>query len=157
MHAEIKSLLYEAEAHYLQLDEIETFKHSASSLAQRLETYELVREQELEIFQPVADRLVEAFPQEQQETLERTLKQWLSVLRYCSMAMLLNNQEFLKRRLLEWLTDLVKAHKTQKIEKALYQLLQNQLKELLAQEQLALLQPFLEQAEMTLLRESALA
>jgi len=157
MHPQIKTLLYEAEEHYLKPEEIETFKHHASSLAQRLETYELLREQEVAIFQPVADQLLEVFPQEKQETLERALKHWLSVLRYCTMAMLLNNQEFLQRRLLEWLTDLVQVHQTQAIEMTLYRLLQTQLKELLAKQQLALLQPFLEQAETTLLRASALA
>ncbi|MBW4577285.1 MAG: phycobilisome protein [Aphanothece sp. CMT-3BRIN-NPC111] len=157
MHSEIKTLLYEAEEHYLKPAEIETFKHCASFLAQRLETYELLRNQEIAIFQPVADQLLERFPQEKQETLERALKHWLSVLRYCAMAMLLNNQEFLQRRILEWLTDMVQAHQTQEIESALYQLLQKQLKELFTEQQLALVQPFLERAEMTLLRSSALA
>jgi len=157
MHPQIKTLLYEAEEHYLKPEEIETFKHHASSLAQRLETYELLREQEVAIFQPVADQLLEVFPQEKQETLERALKHWLSVLRYCTMAMLLNNQEFLQRRLLEWLTDLVQVHQTQAIEMTLYQLLQVHLKQILSDQQLALVQPFLDQAETTLLRASALA
>jgi hypothetical protein len=157
MHPQIKTLLYEAEEHYLKPEEIETFKHHASSLAQRLETYELLREQEVAIFQPVADQLLEVFPQEKQETLERALKHWLSVLRYCTMAMLLNNQEFLQRRLLEWLTDLVQVHQTQAIEMTLYQLLQVDLKQILSDQQLALVQPFLDQAETTLLRASALA
>ncbi|MUL36851.1 phycobilisome protein [Gloeocapsopsis dulcis] len=155
MHPEIKTLLYEAEDCYLKPEEIKTFKYHVSSLQARLETYELLCEQEVVIFQPIADQLLKTFPQ-QQETLERTLKRWLSVLRYCAMAMLLNNQEFLQRRLLEWLTELVQAHQTQEIEMRLYQLLQTQLKELLTEQQLALLQPFLEQAETTLLRSSAL-
>jgi hypothetical protein len=157
MHPEIKTLLYEAEDHYLTSEEIETFKHCASSLAQRLETYELLRDQEVAIFQPVADQLLEAFPEDKQETLERALKHWLSVLRYCTMAMLLNNQEFLQRRLLEWLTDLVRVHQTQAIEMTVYQLLQNRLKEILSEQQLALVQPFLAQAEDNLLRTDDLA
>lgn len=151
MHPEIETLLYKAQEHYLNPLEIELFKHHATSLSERLETYELLREQEVAIFQPVADQLVKAFPQEKQETLERSLKHWLSVLRYCAMAMLLNNQEFLQRRLLEWLTDLVQAHQTQAVEMTLYQLLHGSLKELLSEQQLALVQPFLEQAEATLL------
>lgn len=157
MHPEIKTLLYEAQDHYLKPEEIETFKHYASSLAQRLETYELLRDQEVAIFQPVADQLLEAFPHEKQETLARALKHWLSVLRYCAMSMLLNNQEFLQRRLLEWLTDLMQAHQTQAIEMTIYQLLQAHLKKLLSDQQLALVQPFLEQAEDTLLGTGDLA
>ncbi len=157
MHPEIKALLYEAEEHYLKPEEIEIFKHSASSLVQRLETYELLRDQETAIFQPIADQLLKSFPQEKQENLERSLKHWLSVLRYCAMAMLLNNQEFLQRSLLEWLTDLVQAHQTQAIEMTLYQLLLVKLKEFLCDQQLALVQPFLTQAEETLLETGNLA
>lgn len=151
MHSEIQTLLYKAEEQYLKPPELELFRHQATSLSQRLETYELLRDQEVAIFQPVADQLLENFPQEKQEKLERALKHWLSVLRYCAMAMLLNNQEFLQRRLLEWLTDLVQVSQTQAIDMTVYQLLQTRLKELLSEEQLAGVQPFLEQAEATLL------
>lgn len=151
MHPEIETLLYKAEEHYLKPLEIKLFRHHATSLSQRLETYEFLRDQEVVIFQPVADQLLEVFPQEKQETLERALKHWLSVLRYCAMAMLLNNQEFLQRRILEWLTDMVQAHQTQAVETRLYKLLQARLKELLSDQQLALIQPFLNQAESTLL------
>jgi hypothetical protein len=151
MHPEIETLLYKAEEHYLKPLEIKLFRHHATSLSQRLETYEFLRDQELAIFQPVVERLLLAFPQEKQETLERALKHWLSVLRYCAMAMLLNDQEFLQRRLLEWLTDLLRAHQMQAVETSLYQLLQTRLKELLSDQQLALVQPFLDRAKATLL------
>lgn len=157
MHPEIKNLLYEAEEHYLQSEEIEALKQSTSSLAQRLEIYELLRDQELDIFQPIANQLLEAFPHEQQETLERALKHWLSILRYCAMAMLLNNQEFLQLRLLNWLSDLVQVQEMQKIENTLYQLLQSHLKEILSYKQLALIKPFLSQVETILLETGNLA
>lgn len=151
MYPEIKNLLYQAEERYLKPLEIELFRRHAQFLAQRLETYELLREQEVAVFQPVADRLLEVFPQEKQETLEQALKHWLSVWRYCAMALLLDSPEFLQRHLLEWLSDMVQAHQLQAIEQNLYQLLQAQLPEFLSQQQLALLQPFLARAEATLL------
>lgn len=157
MHPEIKTLLYKAEEHYLKPEEIESFKNYASSLAQRLEVYELLRDQEVDIFQPVADQLLNAFPQEKQESLEIALKHWLSVLRYCAMATLVNNQEFLQRGLLEWLTDIVRVNQTQAIEKTLYELLLARLSQLLSSQQLALVQPFLAQAEATLLGTGDLA
>lgn len=157
MHAEIKTLLYNAEDHYLKSLDIQLFQHHAQSLSLRLETYELLREQELAIFQAVADQLLETFPQEKQATLEQVLKHWLSVLRYCAMAMLLNDQEFLQQRLLEWLADMVQARQMQAIETSLYQSLQSRLQELLSDQQLALLQPFLAQAEASLLEASDLA
>ncbi|PPS45913.1 phycobilisome protein [Chroococcidiopsis sp. TS-821] len=156
MHSEIKSLLYEAEDHYLTLEEITTAKLCIASLQVRLEIYELLRDQEVTIFQPIADQLLVTFAQNQRD-LEQALKRWLLVLRYCTMAMLLNNQEFLQQRLLEWLIGIVQAHRTQAIETNICQLLQNQLQEHLNAQQLALLQPFLAQAETTLLKANAVA
>lgn len=150
-------LLDEAEHHYLQPQEMVAFKHHVLSITTRLEAYELLRDNEIALFQPVADGLLGVFPQEKQENLERALKHWLSVMRYCAMAMLVNNPEFLRRRLLEWLTDLVQVHQTQAIEMTIYELLQVRLPEYLTSEHLALVQPFLAQAEETLLGTGKLA
>lgn len=157
MHPEIKHFLYEAEDHYLQTEEIASFKHHVSSLAERLETYELLRDNEIAIFQPIADQMLAAFPQHKQETLERALKNWIAVLRYSAMAMLLNNPEFLQYRLLEWLTEIAQVHQMQAIDTTLYQLLQTRLSELLSSEQTALLQPFLTQTEQSIFGAANLA
>lgn len=157
MYPEIKTLLNEAEQHYLQPREIETFKNHVLSISTRLEAYELLRDNELSIFQPIADQLLATFPQEKQENLERGLKNWLSVMRYCAMAMLLNNPEFIQRRLLEWLTDMVQVHQTQAIDMTIYQLLKIRLPQFLSSEQMALVQPIFAQAEETLLGTGKLA
>ena len=157
MYPEIKILLNQAEQQYLQPQDIETFKHHVLSISTRLEAYELLRDNEVALIQPIADRLLSIFPQEKQENLVRALKHWLSVMRYCAMAMLLNNPEFLQRSLLEWLTDIVQVHQTQAIEMAIYELLQVHLPEYLNSEHMALVQPFLAQAEETLLGTGKLA
>jgi hypothetical protein len=157
MYPEIKILLNQAEQQYLQPQDIETFKHHVLSISTRLEAYELLRDNEVALIQPIADRLLSIFPQEKQENLERALKHWLSVMRYCAIAMLLNNPEFLQRSLLEWLTDIVQVHQTQAIEMAIYELLQVHLPEYLNSEHMALVQPFLTQAEETLLGTGKLA
>ena len=156
MNSTIQSLLYDADERYLKASDIVAFKSYTSSLAQRLETYELLRDKEIVIFQPIANQLLAIFPDQQQD-LERSLKNWLAVLRYCAMAMLLNSPEFLERRLLEWLTDIVRVHQVQAIDTALYKALQKQLPQLLADKQYALLQPFLAQAAASLLVTENLA
>lgn len=150
MNETIQSLLYDADERYLKAGDIVAFKNYTSSLSQRLETYELLRDKEIVIFQPIANQLLTSFPDQQQD-LEHSLKNWLAVLRYCAMAMLLNNPEFLERRLLEWLTDIVRVHQIQAIDTALYKALQKQLPQLLADKQYSLLQPFLTQAGASLL------
>jgi Phycobilisome protein len=152
MHPEIEVLLDQAENRFLKAEELIAFKRQAASLAQRLKIYEFLREKEISIFQPVANKLQEAFPDEKQETLERSLKHWLLVLRYCAMAMLLNDRAFLEQRLLDWLSGLVEAHQTQKIELTICNLLQTRIKEILSDQARAILQPFLDQAQSILIQ-----
>jgi hypothetical protein len=146
MQSDIEALVHKAEEAYLQQSDIELFKQHTVSLQKRLETYECLREREIAIFQPVIEQLVKTCPQENSPLFERVLKHWLSIFRYCAMAMLLNNPDYLEYRILEWLSDIVKAHQMQSIESTFYELLLSRLSEVLTQEQLTLLQPFLEQA-----------
>lgn len=151
MYPALEAIIHQAEDHYLQSDELTDFSSHISSLRERLETYELIRDHEILIFQAVADKMLENFPQEKPQQVERSLKHWLLITRYCAMAMLLNNHEFLERRLLEWLTDIVSAYELQLIQNTLFQLLANELEKVLSENQVEYIQPFLEQAKTTLL------
>ncbi|MGB5637021.1 MAG: phycobilisome protein [Waterburya sp.] len=153
MQSDIQAILHKAEEHYLKKTEVMVFQHYAVTLVKRLETYECLRDQEITIFQPIAEELVRAYPEENPQLLEKALKHWLAVMRYCAMAMLLNNPEYLERRILEWLTEMVQAHQMQSVENTIYDLLLSRLQQRLSQEQLALLKPFLEQSQTTLLGE----
>ena len=147
MHPEIEALLDQADNRFLKGEELIAFKRQVATLSQRLKIYEFLREKEVSIFQPVANKLQETFPDEKEETLERSLKHWLLVLRYCAMAMLLNDRDFLEQRLLGWVSGIVEAHQTQNIEATVWNLLQIRLKELLSDQARAILQPFLDQAK----------
>ena len=147
MHPEIEALLDQAETRFLKGEEIIAFKRQAATLAQRLKIYEFLREKEATIFQPVANKLQESFPNQKEETLERSLKHWVLVLRYCAMAMLLNDLDFLEQRLQDWVSGIVEAHQTQKVEATVCTLLETRLKELLSEQARAILQPFLDQAK----------
>lgn len=155
MHPEISRLLDQAEERYLHPKEIELFRRYAASLARRMDAYETLREKEEKIFQPVADQLVAAFPNENQETLERALKHWLLSVRYCATAMLLSDPEFLQLRLHDWMKGLVQTHKTQTIEAKLYQLLLASLKQALSEKQMSMLLPYLERTKKILIEENA--
>lgn len=150
MHSDLEQFFHRSEDRYLQQPEMIDFQHHIGLLAKRLDTYKCLRDREIDYFQPVAEKLLQAFPQDI-SILERALTHWLSVMRYCAMAMLLNNPEFLQHRLLEWLADIVQAHEIEALEQHLYQLLQAQLKRILSEEQLALVNPFLRQAQTVLL------
>ena len=132
MHSDFQRFLQDAEDHYLQGSEIADFKQHVSSLEQRLQTYKLLRNQELEIWQPIADQLQAACPDESAERIEKALQHWIAALRYGAMAMLMNNPEFLQHRLLEWLTDIVQAHQLHNLEHQLSERLEARLKETLS-------------------------
>ena len=155
MHPEIEALLDQAETRFLKGEEIIAFKRQAATLAQRLKIYEFLREKEATIFQPVANKLQESFPNQKEETLERSLKHWVLVLRYCAMAMLLNDLDFLEQRLQDWVSGLVEAHQTQKVEATVCTLLETRLKELLSEQARAILQPFLDQAKSMIVDSNA--
>lgn len=143
MHPEIVRLLQEAEDRYLQPSEVEIFQRYAASLNRRLEIYEKLREKEENIFQPVADAIEAAFPNEKPEVISRSLKHWILILRYCATAMLANDPEFLKLRLQEWVKGLVAAQANNSLDLKIYEGLENQLKSHLSEKQLPLIQPFL--------------
>ena len=147
MQAELNELLVQAENRYLRTEELLGFKSYAETLAQRLKIYEFLRDREIVIFQPIADQISIIFPQEKQERLEQVLQQWILILRHSAMAMLLNDSEYLQRRVLDWLSGLVQAHDTQSIDTQVYQLLNTRLNELLSTKALVFIQPFLEQVK----------
>lgn len=154
MHKDLQNFLHRAEDHYLQNPELMMFKYHTDRMAETLVIYELLRDKEIEIFQPVADGLVKKLADQDPHLIELALKHWLSVMRYCSMAMLLDNHEFLQHRILEWLTDQVAAKNLVPIETELYDLLEAQLEKTLKPDQMRFLRPFLEQAQKYILTPS---
>ncbi|ACB51460.1 hypothetical protein cce_2110 [Crocosphaera subtropica ATCC 51142] len=151
MQKDFETLFYEAEDHYLQSSDLVMLKNSVNSLKERLAIYRLLRDQEISIFQFVADNLGETFPDEDNQRLQKGLKHWISVMRYAAMAMLLNNPDYFRHRILEWLTDIVQAQDMVTIETHIFEHLKQGLEEMLSSEQMQLLNPFLEQAKITLL------
>lgn len=151
MHSDFQRFLQDAEDHYLQQAEIAEFKQHVSTLEQRLQIYELLRDQELEIWQPVADQLAETYPNESNQRQEKALQHWISALRYGAMAMLMNKPEFLQYRLLEWLTDVVQAHQLVDLEYQLSLMLEARLKEVLSAQQWNLIKPYFVQTQQILM------
>ncbi|MDJ0731279.1 MAG: phycobilisome protein [Crocosphaera sp.] len=151
MQKDFETLFYEAEDHYLQSSDLQSLKKGSETLKKRLKIYQNLRDQEVPMFQFVADSLVEAFPDENIQRLEQALKHWMSVMRYGAMAMLLNNPDYFRHRILEWLTDMIHAQEMVAIETRIFESLMQSLEDIFTAEQMAILTPFLEQAKIMLL------
>lgn len=147
MHPQIESMFDEAENRYLKPEELGCLNQYVESLPSRLETYRYLRDQEITIMQDVAENLEKQFSEEDVATLERCLKNALLILRYSAMGMLLNDDNFLNHRLINWLEGTAKAYQTEAIDQALYQLLNARLNDVLTPAQVQLLTPHLQLAE----------
>jgi hypothetical protein len=90
-------------------------------------------------------------PQEKVERLEGSIKNALLVLRYCAMGILLNDERFVKDRLLNWLEQPIKAYGSQAIDSNLYRLLNQRLSQTLTPKQMGYLNPMLNLVQSALL------
>ncbi len=150
MNTETKNLVYEAESRYLTPKEINRFAADVQSMPIRLSLYKLLRDQEIKIMQPVADQIEVAMPKVDQKVLEIGIKNLILVMRYSAMAILTNNPTLLKTRLLDWLEQVSLGYDLQDLNAALFKLLNQSLKKELTTEQLSLLQPLINSAQVTL-------
>jgi hypothetical protein len=151
MHPQIESVFDEAENRYLKPEELTVLTQYVSSLPGRLEAYRALRDRELEIMQAVADKLVTDMPNESTEILERSIKNALLVLRYCAMGTLMNDEEFIRSRLKNWLGQTIQVYNSYAIDTALYRLLEQALSRAFTPGQSALLLPMLRVAQEMLL------
>lgn len=155
MHPQIDALFDEAESRYLKPEELNIISQFVESLPERLAAYRTLRDQELTVMQQVADQLQAQMPQEKVETLERSIKHALLMLRYCAMAMLVNDQNLIRDRFLQWLSQTSQIYATQKVDVLLYQLLNQRLSQTLSPSHLNLLKPMLTLAQNTLLQSAS--
>lgn len=155
MITEIDSLIYQAEAEYLTQKDLGIFKSQILYLSERLKIYEQIRDQETEIFQHVVNQIANNFPDEPESRVKRAVKHWLMILRYCGMAMLSNDSQYLEPRILAWLPEQIVAHQMQELEQNLYGYLYKRLKKSLDNDQFSILQPYLEQSKNVLLNPKA--
>ncbi len=152
MYPQIAALFDEAESRYLKPEELSILGQYVQSLPARVTTYRTLRDRELEVMQQVADQLQAEMPQEKIEHLERAIKNALLTLRYCAMGMLLNDENFAKDRLSNWIGGAVHLYNSQSINTTLYSLLNQRLSQVLDVQSMTLLTPYLLLAQ-TLLQQ----
>ncbi len=151
MVPKIQELISQAQDRYLIADELDIMESYISSLPDRLKLYKLIRDREINILQEVADQVPKEIPNVTVEDLEMGIKNLILVLRYCSMAMLLNDENFLKQRLLNWLEGIMSMRDMRRLNETLYKLLNQGLRQRFSPTQLAMFQPLITAAQVTLI------
>ncbi|MGK7913034.1 MAG: phycobilisome protein [Synechococcus sp.] len=152
---QLNLLFHAAEESYLQDSDLQTFEMLIDGLEERLNLYEKLRDNEEKLVQRLALNLQEDYPTEPPRRLQLALQNHVLVMRYCAMAMLIDDPDFLKYRLLEWLTDVVAAHDLQEIQNSLDRSMVKRLKKLLSGSERELIEPYLKLAKEIVLEKSA--
>jgi len=147
----IQELINQAQDRYLASEELGLMESYISSLPDRLKLYKFIRDREIDILQTVADQVTSELPNVAVEDLESGIKNLILVVRYCSMAMLLNDESFLKQRLLDWLEGIMSMRDMRRLNETLYKLLNQVMRQQLSPTQLALIQPLITAAQVTLI------
>jgi galactitol-specific phosphotransferase system IIB component len=151
MDTKIKNLISQAQDRYLNAEDLAVFQSYVQSMPKRMSLYRLLRDREIEIMQTVADQLEAQLPKADITILETGVKNLLLVMRYCAMGMLLNDETFLKQRLLDWLEQVSSVYDLKSVNEALYKILNQVLSQELSSDQLSLLQPLITMAQITLI------
>jgi len=151
MIPKIQDLINQAQDRYLAIDELGLMESYVSSLPDRLKLYKQLRDREIDLLQAVADQVSVELPNVTDAELEAGIKNLILVLRYCSMSMLLNDESFLKERLLNWLEGIMSMRDMRRLNETLYKLLNQGLRQQFSPTQLTLIQPLITSAQVTLI------
>lgn len=158
MQANFEDFLRAAEDHYLQTAEISQFKQHVAALQDRLAVYEAIRDQELVIFQAVADQLEKVSFSNSRADVEKTFSHWVSMTRYVAMAMLMDQPESLEDQL-GWLSNLIGGSEFRSLNQKISEVLLSCLRSVLTPDQMDLIEPYIQQVSGVLVgqAEEALA
>lgn len=143
MNPQTKDLVYQAESRYLELEELKILEGAVKAMPKRLALYKLIRNQELQILQTVADQLDKFTP----PLIENGIKHLLLVMRYAAMAILTDDPNFFQTRLIDWLRQINTQEELRPIASDLYCVLFQTLKKELDSDQMTLIQSYLTEAQ----------
>jgi Phycobilisome protein len=151
MNTEIQLLIEQAQDRYLKSDDLAMLETYMRSLNERIALYRYLRDREIKVLQLVATELEAELPNVAISELEAGIKNMALVMRYCAMAMLLQDPNLISHRLMGWMKELNALQEMQQTNDTVYRLLIRVLQKDLSQAQLVLLQPLLDQAQTYLL------
>ncbi|GBO51890.1 phycocyanin beta chain-like [Pseudanabaena sp. lw0831] len=143
----LENVLDRADGSYITPEDLRTLDRSISSWQQRRQTYDLIQSKENIILEQVMQQIQTKAPDVAAKLTvdggNKCNRDMALVLRYCATAMLLQDEEILKDRLLYWMQNIMLALKNQRINDFVYRSLQNSVRENLPKENADLLLPYI--------------
>jgi hypothetical protein len=143
----LENVLDRADGSYITPEDLLTLDRSISSWQKRRQTYDLIQTKENVILEQVMQQILTTAPNMATkitpEGANKCSRDMALVLRYCATAMLLQDEQLLKDRLLYWMQNIMVALQKQRLNNLLYQTLQKSVQENLPTENANLLLPYL--------------
>lgn len=143
----LENVLDRADGSYIKPEDLLTLDRSIASWQQRRKTYDLIQAKENIILEQVMQQIQSTAPnmaaKMTPDGVNKCNRDMALVLRYCATAMLLQDEELLKDRLLYWMQNIMVALQKQRLNNLLYQTLQKSVQENLPAENANLLLPYL--------------
>ncbi|MGQ9838628.1 MAG: hypothetical protein ACUVRV_11875 [Cyanobacteriota bacterium] len=151
MVSALEQMLIAAEARYLKPDELNQLKSHILGWPKRQHVYRILREKEGQIVSRTLNALKQEMPSLSGQVLDLCQRHLLLVLRHSAMAMLLQDEELLKERLIEWIEEEVRLYGLQSVYEIAYRIFQQELKDHLALGELEFIRPWVTQVQVALL------
>ncbi len=143
----LENVLDRADGSYITPEDLLTLDQSISSWQQRRQTYDLIQSKENIILEQVMQQIQTKAPDVAAKVTvdggSKCNRDMALVLRYCATAMLLQDEEMLKDRLLYWMQNIMLALKNQRINDFVYKSLLKSVQENLPKENADLLLPYI--------------
>lgn len=147
----IDQLLIEAEGRYLSPEALQQLKDYVKGWPERRLAYQTLRSQEKILVKATVQEMTQEVPDLSAQVLDLCQRDLVLVLRHSAMAMLIQDEDLLQERLIDWLEDRVRLYDLQDTYTTLYRLLQQTLKLHLSPQDLDLIRPYITQAQVALI------
>ncbi|MBD2188720.1 globin family protein [Pseudanabaena mucicola] len=143
----LENVLDHADGSYISPEDLRTLDRTIAAWQQRRQAYDEIQAKENVIIEQVMLQLQSTAPDIAAKVNvdggNKCNRDMALVLRYCATAMLLQDEELLKDRLLYWMQNIMLALKNQRVNDFTYRALQKSVKDNLSKENAALLLPYI--------------
>ena len=143
----LENVLDRADGSYITPEDLRILDGAIASWQQRRQTYDLLQSKENVILEQVMQQIINTAPDVAAKVTvdggNKCNRDMALVLRYCATAMLLQDEELLKDRLLYWMQNIMLALKNQRVNDFVYRSLQKSVQANLPKENADLLMPYL--------------
>ncbi|MGY2717138.1 hypothetical protein ACVW01_000711 [Thermostichus sp. MS-CIW-19] len=147
MNSSVAELMQQSEGRYLRPDELKTLHAYVEGIPKRVRLYQVLQAKEQELVDWVMEKFQQMMPnlprQHGHLAWERCRRDLSMVWRYCCMAMLLNDEDYLRDKLLYWLETILKSFKMRDQCQPAYKLMLDSLTYIFGAEESEMIRPYL--------------